>query len=445
MVAVAAVPAVAGAAEDRSLTDQWLPRSDGASWIYEWSNSEYAKRRTRERYTLALREGSSFRLGWTTEGLGNPEGTVRSTGQIDYRQTEAGLVTLDWQSTPPPPQYPILCPSPSNCANSLAGTHYLVIWGNRSPVVQEPLVRGARWSSLGGANNDVSSQSRYLGVERVAVPAFPRGVLAAKIETELAQAGALGDPFGSGIRTVWWARGVGPVKVHFRHTGGQTSIAELTQTGLTPKAPPSDTNYFPLDRGDVQRYRWRNSKHLRTPSRQEIVVRDVVNGTARLDVRNLSGPISVRGSYLLSSRLSGLTALQGQTRSATRARIPGLGPRRLSRSRRRRFRTPLDLLTFGFNPVMTAHPKRGDTWRSSKSSRDYRVYGVTGRTRVIGTKVLRTPVGKVRALGVTSTLKQPGFPFGSGRRTAWFAPGKGLVKLVFRHKDGSTSVIDRLR
>jgi len=46
---------------------------------------------------------------------------------------------------------------------------------------------------------------------------------------------------------------------------------------------------------------------------------------------------------------------------------------------------------------------------------------------------------------VTSSLEQAGFPFGSGTRTCWFAPGVGLVKLVFRHGDGSVSTVVRLK
>ena len=30
-------------------------------------------------------------------------------------------------------------------------------------------------------------------------------------------------------------------------------------------------------------------------------------------------------------------------------------------------------------------------------------------------------------------------------RTMWFAPGKGLVKLVFRHADHSVSTVERLK
>ena len=48
------------------------------------------------------------------------------------------------------------------------------------------------------------------------MPAFPGGVDAAKVESDVTQAGALGDPFGSGVRTVWWVYGVGPVKILFQ-------------------------------------------------------------------------------------------------------------------------------------------------------------------------------------------------------------------------------------
>jgi hypothetical protein len=46
---------------------------------------------------------------------------------------------------------------------------------------------------------------------------------------------------------------------------------------------------------------------------------------------------------------------------------------------------------------------------------------------------------------VRSVLSQKGHPFGSGVRTMWFAPGRGLVKLVFKHRDGSTSVVQLIK
>jgi hypothetical protein len=441
---VAAPPA---AAQD-SLTDpldQWLPSVDSASWTYEWSNSGYSPVPTKELYTVKQREQTAFRLAWTTEGLGNAAGAARTQGEIDYRRTEAGLVNLNWASTPPPPEYPILCAGVANCANSLAGLHYLVIWGNRSPVLAEPLVHRTRWSSVGGANSEVSSDSRYLGRQRVTVPAFPNGVTAALVESDVTQAGALGDPFGSGVRTVWWVRGVGPVKVLFRHGDGSLTRAELQATNLVPLAAPSDASLLPLNRGDTMRLRWRNSRHMRQWSTQRFSVAEVVNNTARVDVKDLSGPIRVRGAYVFSSRLSGVTNVSGFTRAATRADLPELGPRSLPRDRRRRFFTPFDLMVYGFNPVVPAYARQGQSWVGLPGGRDYKIFGVRGRSLVVGTRRVRTPFGRVRAVVVESRLRQKGYPFGSGRRTAYFAPNRGLVKLVFHHRDGSVSTVQRLR
>jgi hypothetical protein len=67
---------------------------------------------------------------------------------------------------------------------------------------------------------------------------------------------------------------------------------------------------------------------------------------------------------------------------------------------------------------------------------------VTGTSRVVGVRTVKVPAGTFPALVVSTTLKQPGFPFGSGTRTMWFAPDRGLVKLEFRHADGSVSLVE---
>ena len=203
--------------------DQWLPRSDGATWVYAWSNSRYSPLPRVERYRLQSRRGTAFRLRWAEEGLGDYDSA--GSGTIDFQHTDAGLVNLNYQSTPPPPQFPILCATTRECSNSVAGALFIAIWGTRTPVLAEPLLRSTRWAAQGGADNDVASDNRYLGHEKVVVPAFPQGVDAVKVRSLITQAGALGDPFGSGSRTVWWVRGVGPVKIELRHGTGEDSTA----------------------------------------------------------------------------------------------------------------------------------------------------------------------------------------------------------------------------
>lgn len=444
LVLLVSAPASAATFGDPGV--QWLPSSNGASWVYEWSDSNYATP-TRERYTLDTVAGNSFRIRWTTgDGdLGNGENATQSDGFMDFQRTEAGLVNLNWNSTPPPPKMPILCASASGCGNSVAGSYYMMIWGSRSPVLAEPLLAHTNWSSVGGAGNDVGSNSRYLGMQRIFVPAFAKTLPVAVVQSQITQAGALGDPYGSGVRTTWWLYGVGPVKIEFRHASGETGLAHLVTTNQTPQTAPPDTNYLPLNRGDRAVFRWRNSKYMRKWSTQQFDVSEVVNNSSRVDVKRVSGPVAVAGAYVFTTRTGGITNLAANTRASSRAKFPRLGPSFLPKSDRRRLFTPYDLMAYGFNPVLPAYPKTGDSWRSNTKSRDYQVFGVTGVSQITRMQKVRVGAGRFTALRVDARLRQKGFRFGSGRRSMWFAPNKGLVKLVFRHSDGSVSTVDRIR
>jgi hypothetical protein len=423
--------------------DQWLPRSDGAQWTYQWTDSEFSPAPHVERYTITGRNATAFCIQWTEIDQG--PGDVPSTGVMDFKQTEAGLVNTNYQSSAPPPQFPILCAAAGECGNSLAGAWYQLIWGTRSPVIAEPLLTGTRWNTVGGASNDVASRNRYVGRAKVTVPAFAQPLDAAVVESSVTQTGALGDPYGSGSRTVWWVRGVGPVRIVFKHSGGQVSEAVLRSTTLAPRPLPPDTNLLPLNRGDTMTLRWRNSRHLKRWSTQKMTVADVVNNTARVDVKQVSGPITVAGSYAFSTRLDGVRNLAAAVKAATRASFPALGPRAKPADERRRFLTPLDLMIYGFGPIVPVGEGTGYSWASSRASDDWNTFGVTGRSTITGTRTVKVPAGRFSAAVIRSTLDQSGFRFGSGTRTMYFAPGKGLVKLVFKHRDGSVSTVERVK
>ena len=427
--------------------DDWWPHPSDANWVYQWTDDTYNKGSTKEKVTVKDQSGKNFTLSWTTKDV-NPDGSLLSFGDMAFQDTTAGLVNTDWQSNPPPPDFPILCPQIGGCNNSLSSTMYYLIWGSRSPVLAAPLLKGTTWQGTGGAQNDVSSTSTYVGQETVKVPAFPDGVTAAKVSTEATQAGALGDPYGSGVRTVWWVYGVGPVKMTFEHAGGSDApitTSELQSTTLTPKMPPTDVNYFPLTKGLKLRYRWTNSKWIKKPSIQLATLDEVVNNSARFTFQHVSGPIKVAGSYGFSTRTDGVTNIWGLTKAATAIRFPALGPKSLPAGKRRHFFTPFDLMNFGFNPVLPAYPATGQIWGSKNPSRDFSTFGVNGSSKILGVQKVKVPAGSFDALVIQSSLSQPGFKFGSGTRTMWFAPDKGLVKLVFRHGDHSVSTVVLLK
>lgn len=441
----AAPPSALAATSFGTAENQWMPSTTGAEWVYAWSDDTYAPTPTTERYVLSRAAGAGFSLRWTTADLGNPDDAVASEGLVDYQRSDGGLVNLNWNGTVPPPQFPILCAGAASCANTLAGTQYMVIWGARASTLVEPLLKGTAWSTVGGAGNDVVSVNRYVGAERVVVPAFPEGVPAARVDSEITQAGAIGDPYGSGVRTVWWVRGVGPVKVLFRHTGGALQQSALQTTNLSPVPAPPDADYLPFVAGQRQVFRWRNSRHMRAWSRQQLTIGQTANNTTQVDVKSLSGPLRTAGSYIFAKRLSGVTNLALNTASTGSERFPALGPTTVPASRRRHLLTPLDFLTYGLNPVLPAYPSKGQTWAAATSGRDFAVYGVRGASRVAGFARVKVPAGSFNALAVRSTLTQKGVRYGSGVRTAYFAAGRGLVKLTFRHADGSVSTVERVK
>jgi hypothetical protein len=184
-------------------------------------------------------------------------------------------------------------------------------------------------------------------------------------------------------------------------------------------------------------YRWTNSKHLPQPEVEKVVVAAAVSRSARITAQSVSGPFRAAGNYVFSLRLDGLRNTYASTAANTLAALPRLG-------HGRHFFTPIDLMTYGFNPVLPAYPVLGTVLRSG-NQRDFSIYGVHGTTTLIGTRTVRVPAGLFQALEVRSVLTQPGYPFGSGVRTMWFAGGRGLVKLVFAHNDGSVSTIQLIR
>lgn len=448
LIAATAAVLLGALAQNARADDQWLPHPAKAQWTYSWTDSVYSKTPTKEKVTVKSRIGKTFSLAWTTAGLKNPDDAVTSKGSVDFQETDEGIVNTNWTSDPPPPTFPILCASASSCGNSLASTYYNVIWGSRNPVLAEPLLKGIAWAGTGGSKNDVTSTSTYEGNEKVTVPAFTGPIVAAKVRSQITQAGAIGDPYGSGTRTTWWVYGVGPVKIEFDHAGGAgapVTTSVLESTTLLPLPTPTNIDYFPFAKGRTLAYRWTNTKHLKTPEIEKLKLDALVNNTARFTIVGAKGPIKAKGSYGYTKRINGVANLWGSTASASLHPLPPLGPSSARPSARNHFSSPFDLMNFGMNPLLTAYPTAGQQWSTSTTSSEFKTYGVTGTTRVLGVQAVTVPAGRFQALAVRSTLRQPGFPFGSGTRTCWFAPGRGLVKLEFRHGDGSVSTVTLLR
>ena len=177
-------------------------------------------------------------------------------------------------------------------------------------------------------------------------------------------------------------------------------------------------------------YRWTNTKHFKKPEVEKFTIDQAANGTAIAKyVKSVSGPMKVAGAYGFTTRLDGLTSVSGATQRRLAREVPAARAELLPANKRRHFFTPFDLMTYGFGPVLPAYPTAGTTWSSESPSRDFSVYGVTAARRRSSASAGEGPGGDVRRARHPQHAQAAGFPFGSGTRTMWFAPGKGLVKL----------------
>jgi hypothetical protein len=440
VTAACGVPAAVARTIPAPPMDEWWPFPKTANWTYTWTDSAYNTAGTRETVSVVATAGS---CGWELEWTGTGAQTGADVGTICFENTDGGITNTTWQSSAPPANMPILCPwtvNPSSgqpCANSLSSALFNVSWGDRYPVLSEPVLAGAQWggSGVGGAYGDVSSENQFVGVRIVRTPAFPHGVEAMAESSSITTQGDLGDPYGSGTRTIYWVYGVGPVKVTFVHSGGASpplTLVNLDSTNLKPLPLPPIVDYFPITQGLTGTYEWTNRKHLPEPEIEMVRIAAAENRTAQFDVQSVNGPIRAAGAYDFTVRNEGVVDQGARVEHAYLVKLPRLGHGLY-------FATPLDLMEFGMDPIMPAYPIPGNRWTTRRDSVDFRTFGVVGWSTVVGVRVVTVPAGRFRALEVRSVLRQAGHRFGSGVRYEWFAPGRGLVKLVFDHGDGSVS------
>ena len=225
-------------------------------------------------------------------------------------------------------------------------------------------------------------------------------VTAAKIRSQITQAGALGDPVRQrrahdlvGLRR---RPGEDRVPARGRRRRADHDRRCCRRRTRLPKAPPPDPAYFPLKTGLKGTYSWTNTKHFKKPEVEKFTIDQAANGTAIAKFTSVSGPMKVAGAYQFTTRLDGVTSVVERDEGRVAREAAAARAERAAADKRRHFFTPFDLMTYGFNPVLPAYPTPGTTWSSDPRSRDFAVYGVTGTSKILGVQTVKVPAGTFR-------------------------------------------------
>ena len=161
-----------------------------------------------------------------------------------------------------------------------------VSYGSRIDIFKFPLDIGRRWEQEGPCGSKATITLE--GYETVKVSA---GIFSSclKHKTIFTDADAedddaeLRNAFINGTRYLWFAEGVGLVKMRYEHSNGIVTDAELLEYEIPVKAQ----EYFPLQAGNMWTYRWQNGY------RDEAVIEECRVVRNFRDPENLDSPMEL--------------------------------------------------------------------------------------------------------------------------------------------------------
>ena len=120
-----------------------------------------------------------------------------------------------------------------------------------------PLSVGNTWTQIGRLGPwYIRAETNLENYEQVEVSAgfFPECLRHKTVFTDVEADTPLKSALANGTRYLWFAKGVGIVKMRFEHTNGTVTEAEL----LEYEVPADATAYFPLQIGNAWTYKWQN-------------------------------------------------------------------------------------------------------------------------------------------------------------------------------------------
>ena len=120
-----------------------------------------------------------------------------------------------------------------------------------------PLSIGNTWTEIGRLGPwYIRAETNLENYEQVEVSAgfFPECLRHKTVFTDVEADSELESALANGTRYLWFAKGVGIVKMRFEHTNGIVTEAEL----LEYKVPANATAYLPLQIGNAWTYKWQN-------------------------------------------------------------------------------------------------------------------------------------------------------------------------------------------
>ncbi len=257
-------------------SDEYLPTNLGTAWTYKWQNDYYnevfiekahidANSNTREHFKGDLR----LAIKVTTEN-----GEALGTRDFYMKKTGAFLGLKQASSRPSIRSSRTVPASPSLFLKNVSSFHRTVLF-------HFPLTIGQTWKYQGRS----ASQARvtiepYEQVE-ISVGTFPKCLKHKTVFTEATANTEAESAVVNGTRYLWFAKGVGLIKMRYEHSNGVVTEAELTEY----EVPGKSKEYLPLNLGTTWTYRWQNDYYKPMIEKVRVVEAESAHETPLRDAR----------------------------------------------------------------------------------------------------------------------------------------------------------------
>lgn len=288
--------------------DELFPIDVGNSWTYKWKNDF-------ENLTL-IEKIKVFRNKQSAGGLGF--NTIVTT--------ENGKEMMDGNFYFYPEKHPLLKTSgagySSNGRESPKGPTSIFsdnIAGHWPELFQFPLTVAKTWRKEGLWNSQVQTTVEDYESVKISLGTFQdclkhKSVFSGATTDSEASTYALERiPLINGTRYLWFAKGVGLVKMRYEHSNGVITEAELIEY----EVPGKSTDYLPLNIDTTWTYKWKND-YQPSPMIEKVVLSDpkirpetpLKNATYVVTIDDLNERGEMRINYRLTPEDPSLEKLQ---------------------------------------------------------------------------------------------------------------------------------------
>jgi len=249
-------------------SDDYLPTKSDASWTYRWKNDYYNETLIEHIQLKGQDAHNTYRnvIAKITVNVKTEDGEDRNRGSFYIEKTQEYMALRSSRYTLKSPIYNGTTESPIPYSVRML----LLNISSGHPekgLLLFPLTIGKTWKQIGHWSGKALKEITLEDYESVKVAAgtFPQSI---KHKTILSNADttpiateterlSLNNALINGTRYLWFAKGVGIVKMRYEHSNGVVTEAELIEYNI----PQKSEEYFPLNLGTSWTYKWKNDYH----------------------------------------------------------------------------------------------------------------------------------------------------------------------------------------